>query len=250
MAADTGPIGGNLSHEFIILAETGESKIFTDKRIFDVEYGQTTVEKKSLEDLRKKYEFFYSVTDDKFDKQEFEKKVSSENRLITKGIEVGHIFYFGDKYSKPLNASVDLPGGKKDFVKMGSYGVGVSRLVGAIIEAKYNEKDEIMKWPLSVAPYEVAIIPMITKNETSNLKKAEKIYKILNSKKIDTILDDTDENFSSKMKKFNLLGIPFQIIIGKKSDGDLFEFKEIGKDPENLSIDQIAKLINNQKEQI
>ena len=108
MAADTGPIGGNLSHEFIILAETGESKIFTDKRIFDVEYDQTTVEKKSLEDLRKKYEFFYSVTDDKFDKQEFEKKVSSENRLITKGIEVGHIFYFGDKYSKPLNASVDL----------------------------------------------------------------------------------------------------------------------------------------------
>ena len=250
MSADTGPIGGNLSHEFIILAETGESKIFTDKRIFDVEYDQTTVEKKSLEDLRKKYEFFYSVTDDKFDKQEFEKKVSSENRLITKGIEVGHIFYFGDKYSKPLNASVDLPGGKKDFVKMGSYGVGVSRLVGAIIEAKYNEKDEIMKWPLSVAPYEVAIIPMITKNETSNLKKAEKIYKILNSKKIDTIIDDTDENFSSKMKKFNLIGVPYQIILGKKSNGDLLEFKEIGEESKNLSVIQIAELINKQKEKI
>ena len=250
MAADTGPIGGNLSHEFIILAETGESKIFTDKRIFEVNYDNSILEKKSLAELRKKYEIFYAVTDEKFDKQEFEKKVETENRLITKGIEVGHIFYFGDKYSKPLNASVDLPGGKKDFVKMGSYGVGVSRLLGAIIEAKYDDKDEIMKWPLSVAPYELAIIPMITKNDTSNLKKAEKIYKILESKKIDTIIDDTEENISSKMKKFNLMGIPYQIIIGKKSDEDLFEFKEIGKDSQKLSIDQISELITKQKEKI
>ena len=169
MAADTGPIGGNLSHEFIILADTGESKIFTDKRIFDLNSDGSKIEKKSLEELRKKYEKFYAVTDEKFDKNDFEKKVPENYRLTTKGIEVGHIFYFGDKYSKPLNASVDLPGGKKDFVKMGSYGVGVSRLVGAIIEAKYNEKDEVMKWPLSVAPYEVAVIPLINKNETSNL---------------------------------------------------------------------------------
>ena len=105
-----------------------------------------------------------------------------------------------------------------------------------------------MKWPLSVAPYELAIIPMITKNDTSNLAKAVKIYKFLESKKIDTIIDDTDENFSSKMKKFNLIGIPFQIIIGKKSEGDLFEFKEIGKETQNLSLDQISKLINKQKE--
>ena len=92
MAADTGPIGGNLSHEFIILAETGESKIFTDKRIFEVNYDNSILEKKSLAELRKKYEIFYAVTDEKFDKQEFEKKVETENRLITKGIEVGHIF--------------------------------------------------------------------------------------------------------------------------------------------------------------
>ena len=153
MAADTGPIGGNLSHEFIILAETGESKIFTDKRIFDLNTEGTKLEKKSLEDMRKKFEKYYSVTDEKFNKEEFENKVTAENRLITKGIEVGHIFYFGDKYSKPMGGSVDLPGGKKDFVKMGSYGIGVSRLVGAIIEAKYDEKNEIMKWPISVAPY-------------------------------------------------------------------------------------------------
>ena len=250
MAADTGPIGGNLSHEFIILAETGESKIFSDKRIFEVNYDNTTLEKDSLDDLRKRYEAFYSVTDEKFDKKEFENKVTTENRLITKGIEVGHIFYFGDKYSKALNASVDLPGGKKDFVKMGSYGVGVSRLVGAIIEAKYNEKEEIMKWPLCVAPYELAIIPMITKNDASNLEKAEKIFKFFESKKIDTIIDDTDENISSKMKKFNLIGVPYQIIVGKKSEGDSFEFKEIGEDTQIMSINQISELITKQKEKI
>ena len=250
MEADTGPIGGNLSHEFIILAETGESKIFTDKRIFELNSEGTKIEKKSLEELRKKYEKFYAVTDEKFDKNDFEKKVPENNRLTTKGIEVGHIFYFGDKYSKPLNASVDLPGGKKDFVKMGSYGVGVSRLVGAIIEAKYNEKDEVMKWPLSVAPYEVAIIPLINKNETSNLEKSKNIYNFLKNKNIDVILDDTDENFSSKMKKFNLIGAPYQILLGKKSSGDLVEFIETGKDSQNLSLEQIVKLLTEQKEKI
>ena len=250
MAADTGPIGGNLSHEFIILAETGESKIFTDKRIFDVSSDGFHIERKSLEDLRKKYEKFYAVTDEKFNKKEFEKEVSEENRLITKGIEVGHIFYFGDKYSKPLNAAVDLSGGKKNFVKMGSYGIGVSRLVGAIIEAKYDDKEEIMKWPLSVAPYEVAIIPLISKNDNSNLEKANNIYKHLNNKKIDSIIDDTDENFSSKMKKFNLIGVPYQILLGKKSDGDLIEFKELGKNPKNLTIEQITKFLTEQKEKI
>ena len=250
MAADTGPIGGNLSHEFVILTETGESKIFTDKRIFDVNSKGSNIERKSLEDLRKKYEKFYAVTDEKYNKKEFEKEVSEENRLITKGIEVGHIFYFGDKYSKPLNAAVDLPGGKKDFVKMGSYGIGVSRLVGAIIEAKYDNKEEIMKWPLSVAPYEVAIIPLISKNDNSNLEKANNIYKHLNNQNIDSIIDDTDENFSSKMKKFNLIGVPYQILLGKKSDGDLFEFLEIGKDSQNLSLEQISNILIKQKEKI
>ena len=201
MAADTGPIGGNLSHEFIILAETGESKIFTDKRVFDLNSDGTKLEKKSLEDLRKKYEQFYSVTDEKFNKEEFEKQVSEQNRLITKGIEVGHIFYFGDKYSKPMGASVDLPGGKKDFVKMGSYGIGVSRLVGAIIEAKYDEKNEVMKWPISVAPYDIAIIPMMNKNDNSILDKSNKISIELENNGIETIIDDTDENLSSKIKK-------------------------------------------------
>tara|TARA_A100001015_G_scaffold141039_1_gene156538 strand:- start:3 stop:890 length:888 start_codon:yes stop_codon:yes gene_type:complete len=247
MAADTGPIGGNLSHEFIILADTGESKIFTDKRIFDLNSNDTELEKNSLQLMRKKYENYYSVTDEKFNKEEFEKVVSEENRLITKGIEVGHIFYFGDKYSKAMGASVDLPGGKKDFVKMGSYGIGVSRLVGAIIEAKYDDKNEIMKWPLSVAPYDIALIPMVNKNDTSALDKAINIYNELSKNNIDALIDDTEENISSKIKKMNLIGAPYQIIVGKKSDGDLFEFKEIGKETQNLSLIKIIEIIKKQK---
>ena len=246
MAADTGPIGGNLSHEFIILADTGESKIYADKRIFEVNNDNAILEKESLSKLRKEYEKFYSVTDEKFNEEEFNKNVSSENRLKTKGIEVGHIFFFGDKYSKAMNASVDFKG-KKEFVKMGSYGIGVSRLVGAIIEAMYDEKNEVMKWPFSVAPYECAILPVITKSDKKNYEKSVNIYNYLKSKKIDTILDDTDENFSSKMKKFNLIGIPYQIVIGKNSEGDLLEFNEINKDTQKIKIDKIVEIINNKK---
>jgi len=246
MAADTGPIGGNLSHEFIILAETGESKIFTDKRIFDVSSEETKLEKKSLSNLREKFEKYYAVTDEKFNEKEFNQKVPEEFRLNTKGIEVGHIFYFGDKYSKPMKASVDFQG-KKEFVKMGSYGVGVSRLVGAIIEAKYDDKNEIMKWPLSVAPYDCAILPLINKNNNKNLEKANKISEFLKKQDIDFIIDDTDENFSSKIKKFNLLGIPFQIMIGNKTEGDKFEFKEINQNSKNLTIEEITKIIKQKK---
>ena len=248
MAADTGPIGGNLSHEFIILAETGESKIYTDKRIFEVDSKASILEKESLENLRNRFEKFYSVTDEKFDKAEFETKVVEENRLITKGIEVGHIFYFGDKYSKPMGASVDLPGGKKDFVKMGSYGIGVSRLVGAIIEAKYDEKKEVMKWPISVAPFDISIIPMINKNDKSALEKANEIDLELAKNNIEALIDDTDENFSSKMKKMNLIGIPYQIIIGKLSEDDQFEFKKTGEVSKKLKLSEIIKIIKKEKE--
>ncbi len=242
MAADTGPIGGNLSHEFIILADTGESKIYTDKRIFDVDSSKTILDKVSLSLLRKQYEKFYSVTDEKFNKDEFEKSVPQEFRINTKGIEVGHIFYFGDKYSKPMNAAVDF-NGKKEFVKMGSYGIGVSRLVGAIIEAKYNDKDGIMKWPMSVTPYDCAIIPMINKNDKSNLEKSIKVHEFLKSKNIETIIDDTDENISAKIKKFNLIGLPYQLIIGSKSEGNLYEFKEVDGETQKLKVEDIASQI-------
>ncbi len=244
MAADTGPIGGNLSHEFVIIANTGESKVYTDRRIFDVNNDEVALDKKSLMDLRKEYNKYYAVTDEKFNQKEFDSNVKSENKLETKGIEVGHIFYFGDKYSKPMNASVDF-NGSKEFVKMGSYGVGVSRLVGAIIEAKYDEKNEIMKWPLAISPYHCAILPQINKNDKTNLEKALNIHEFLKSKNIDTIIDDTDESISSKMKKFNLIGVPFQIILGKKSEDDLIEFKEIGKDVTKTKMEEIYKIIIN-----
>jgi prolyl-tRNA synthetase len=245
MAADTGPIGGNLSHEFVILAESGESKIFADKRIFDIKTEKYSLTNVSLKDMRSEFEKYYAVTDDKFNNKDFESKVLKNNRLITKGIEVGHIFYFGDKYSKALKASVDLQDGKKTDVKMGSYGIGVSRLVGAIIEAKFN--NNIMKWPYSISPFDVAVIPMINKNDDTNLIKAENIYNKLKKSNIDVLLDDTDENISSKLKKFNLIGVPYQIILGKNSEQDLLEFKEIDKEAKQLSINEIIKILTTKK---
>ncbi len=245
MAADTGPIGGNLSHEFVILAESGESKIFADKRIFDIKTEKYSLTNVSLKNMRNEFEKYYAVTDDKFNSKDFESKVLKNNRLITKGIEVGHIFYFGDKYSKALKASVDLQDGKKTDVKMGSYGIGVSRLVGAIIEAKFN--NNIMKWPYSISPFDVAVIPMINKNDDTNLIKAENIYNKLKKNNIDVLLDDTDENISSKLKKFDLIGVPYQIILGKNSEQDLLEFKEIDKEAKQLSINEIIKILTTKK---
>ena len=239
MAADTGPIGGDLSHEFVILADTGESKIYSDKRIFDVDVESYDASEKSIEKMRSEFGKYYAVTDDKFNKKEFDQKVNKKDQLETRGIEVGHIFYFGDKYSKPLNGIVSTKEGSSVAVKMGSYGVGVSRLVGAIIEAKYN--NEIMVWPNSIAPFQVAIIPNVKKNDKSNLEKAEKLYKFLKKQSIDVLLDDTDESLSYKFKKFDLLGIPNQIIVGSKSTDDKFEFKKPGMQSENLKIQEIIK---------
>ena len=239
MKAETGPIGGDLSHEFIILADTGESKIFADKKIFDIKVEEFRNNESSLKKMRENFSKYYAVTDDKFKKDEFDKNVKKSDQLQTKGIEVGHIFYFGDKYSKPMNCSVDNKDGKKTFVKMGSYGIGVSRLVAAIIEAKYN--NEKMKWPISVSPFDVVIIPFINKNNNSNLKKATKLYVELKKNNIDVLLDDIDENLANKFKKHDLLGIPFQIIIGSKSQDDEFEFKEIDGKSKMLNSNNITK---------
>ena len=245
MAADTGPIGGDLSHEFIILAETGESKIFSDKRILDIDITKLENTDDSIKNLRNQYDTYYAVTDEKFNKENFEKKVKKENQLIAKGIEVGHIFYFGDKYSKPLNCSVDLQNGKKVNVKMGSYGIGVSRLVGAVIEANFN--NNIMKWPKSISPFDVVIIPSMQKKDNVNYLKAEKIYNFLKNNNIDVLLDDTDENLSAKLKKFDLVGVPYQIILGSKSTGDQIEFKEINDKTVTLSLEEIKNILLNKQ---
>jgi len=243
MKADTGPIGGDLSHEFIILADTGESKIYTDKKIFDISIDKYQNTDASLKKMRTDFSQFYAVTDDKFKSEDFDKNVKKEDQIQTKGIEVGHIFYFGDKYSKPMKCSVDSKEGKKIFVKMGSYGIGVSRLVAAIIEAKYSK--EKMKWPKLVSPFDVVIIPAINKNDNSNLDKAKKIYDELKTNGIDVLLDDVEENISNKFKKHDLLGIPFQIIVGSKTKNNMFEFKEIDKESKMLDLNEITKLLKN-----
>ena len=237
MAADTGPIGGDLSHEFVILAETGESNIYADKKIFEIDPKLYKFDPSSLEKMREDFTKIYAVTDEKYNKDYFNKFVKKENQIITKGIEVGHIFYFSDKYSHPMNCSIDDKGGKKVSVKMGSYGIGVSRLVGAIIEAKYN--NNVMKWPKSVSPFNVVIIPSISKNNKNNLNKGEKIYQELKKQNIDVLLDDVEENMSNKFKKHDLIGVPYQIIIGAKAQDDKFEFKELNTKSEILSLANI-----------
>ena len=237
MAADTGPIGGDLSHEFVILAETGESQIFADKRIFEIDLNKYDFTDESLSKVRKDFTNFYAVTDEKFSEKKFNEQVDNKNQIKTKGIEVGHIFYFGDKYSKPMNCLIDDKSGKKISVKMGSYGIGVSRLVGAAIEANYN--DDVMKWPKPISPFDVVILPSINKNNNENLQKAEKIYKELKKQNVDVLLDDVDENMSNKFKKHDLIGIPYQIIIGSKSEENKFEFKELKSKSELLSVENI-----------
>ena len=243
MAADTGPIGGDLSHEFVILAETGESQIYTDKRIFEINLSQYDFSEVSLSKMRADFTNFYAVTDEKFDEKKFDENVDKKNQVKTKGIEVGHIFYFGDKYSKPMNCLIDDKSGKKISVKMGSYGIGVSRLVGATIEANY--KNGIMKWPKSISPFDVVILPSINKNNQDNLHKAKKIYEDLKKQNIDVLLDDVDENMSNKFKKHDLIGIPYQIILGSKSEENKFEFKELNSQSELLSLENIKSKLKN-----
>ncbi len=237
MAADTGPIGGDLSHEFVILAETGESQIYADKDIFEINLDKYKLNETSLAKMREDFTKIYAVTDEKYKADDFNRRVKKEKQIITKGIEVGHIFYFSDKYSKPMNCAIDDKEGKKTSVKMGSYGIGVSRLVGAIIEANYN--NNVMKWPKSISPFDVVIIPSVNKNNRENLEKAEKIYNELKNQNIDVLLDDVDENMSNKFKKHDLIGVPFQIIIGSKSEGESLEFKELNSKTQILNLNQI-----------
>jgi hypothetical protein len=155
MRADTGPIGGDLSHEFIILAETGESAVFCDRRWLETDILGTDVDYEGdLEPFFAKWTSLYAATDEKHDPKSC--PVPESELVAARGIEVGHIFYFGTKYSKPMNAVVQGPNGETVPVEMGSYGIGVSRLVGAIIEASHDEKGII--WPESVAPFKVGLI--------------------------------------------------------------------------------------------
>ena len=236
MQADTGPIGGDLSHEFIILADTGESEVFLDKNLLNVDIKNVDYSKKNIDEIIDKFSKLYSATDEKHNDSEFNRSVEKKNQLHTRGIEIGHIFYFGDKYSKSLKALINTKEGKNINPQMGSYGIGVSRLPAAIIEAKYNNK--FMKWPKSVTPFHVAIINL-GKNGDEADKKSHEIYKFLKENSFDPLLDDTFESPSSKFKNFDLIGIPYQIIIGSKMKKAEYEFKELGEDKIILSKDEI-----------
>jgi len=242
LKASSGPIGGDASHEFIILAETGESQVYLDKDILNIDINTYENNHVSITKLVSDYSKFYSATDEKFSQLEFDKIVKKENQTITKGIEVGHIFYFGDKYSKPMKANVLNKDGKNNTLEMGSYGIGVSRLVAAIIEAKCQ--NGIMKWPKEVSPFDIAVIPLNSKNDFKPLEMAEKMYSELQKKGFDVIMDDTNDSPSSKFKNFDLIGIPYQLIIGNRTFEDKFEFKEVNGKTEFCSFQQVLQKLN------
>ncbi len=227
VAADTGPIGGDLSHEFIVLAGTGESEVYIDKGILNVGIPNIKYDDfLNISELVNAITSFYASADDKYDEKDFINTVSEKNRLKTNGIEVGHLFYFGDKYSQPLNAKVSSKEGNNVNLEMGSYGIGVSRLVGAIIDAHHDEKG--ICWPESVAPYLVGVVNL-RQNDIECSDLSDKIYHSLLSKGVSTLYDDRDEGAGKKLAEMELIGIPWQIRIGprgiKNSSFELFKRK-------------------------
>ena len=214
MRADTGPIGGDLSHEFLILADTGESEVFCHKDLVDMKAPGLDVDFNSdLQKLVDSRTSLYARTDEMHEQAVFEAEVPADKRLTARGIEVGHIFCFGDKYSKAMNAKVMGPDGREHFAQMGSYGIGVSRLVGGIIEASHDENGII--WPKSVAPFGVGIINLKTGDEECD-KVSEDIYHKLIRAGIDPLYDDKSDRGGVKFSRMDLIGLPYQITIGPR----------------------------------
>ena len=233
LRAETGPIGGNLSHEFQILAKTGESTLYYDKKLETL--NPETIDPNELQS-------FYAAVDDQHDN---DKCPISENDLkISKGIEVGHIFYFGTKYSEKLNAYVQDQSGKNIPVHMGSYGIGVSRLVGAIIEAYHD--DNGIKWPIDVAPFKIAIINLMPEDQDCDTKSLE-YYEYFMKHNIEVILDDRICSIGKKLSDNELIGTPFQIIIGKRDlKNNLVEFKNRqNNEIEKIATNDVISFINN-----
>ena len=215
MRADTGPIGGDLSHEFIVLAETGESQVFCQKEFLeysvpgeDVNYADDA----EIAGIVKQWTTPYAATDEMFDEAAWD-KIPADDKVSARGIEVGHIFHFGDKYSKPMNAKVQGPDGKEHFVSMGSYGIGPTRLIAAIIEASHDEAGII--WPESVAPFDVVIINMKAGDAECD-RVCEQLYAAHQAAGLDVLYDDTDQRAGGKFATADLIGIPWQVIVGPR----------------------------------
>jgi prolyl-tRNA synthetase len=213
ISADPGEIGGDLSHEFHVVADTGESLIYYDKK-FDLLVKNLANDINQLKTL-------YAATEEKHDPKNC--PLSYNELSVRRGIEVGHIFNFGDKYSKSMNAFINDKDGKKVPIQMGSYGIGISRLVAAIIEVLHDEKGIV--WPMQVAPFKVSVVNLNMKDKKS-LGVSQGIYNHLKSKGIDVLYDDTNERPGAKFATHDLIGSPWQIIVGpKKAEDDLVELK-------------------------
>ncbi len=214
MRAETGPIGGDLSHEFIVLAETGESGVFCHKDLLDMPVpGEDTDFDADLEPIVTQRTALYAATEDVHDQARFEAEVPVDKRLSARGIEVGQVFYFGTKYSVPMKAVVTGPDGKEVPVEMGSYGVGVSRLAGAIIEASHDEAGII--WPEAVAPFTVALINLKSGDADTDAA-CEDAYAKLSAAGVEVLYDDTNERAGAKFASMELIGIPHQLVIGPR----------------------------------
>jgi prolyl-tRNA synthetase len=215
MVADTGPIGGNLSHEFIILASTGESEVFCHRDYLGFEVPGEGVNFDDIPALQKTVDHWtslYAATSEKHDAAAFG-ALPQDKQVSARGIEVGHIFYFGTKYSAPMKAVVAGPDGGEHPVHMGSYGIGPSRLVAALIEAFHD--DVGIKWPEAVAPFKVAILNL--KQGAGDVDAAcEKLYAALQAKGVEVLYHDLDERPGSKFATADLIGIPWQILVGPK----------------------------------
>ncbi|MDB5449783.1 MAG: proS [Phenylobacterium sp.] len=212
--ADTGPIGGDLSHEFIILAETGESEVFAHRDLVEMGAPGPDIDwDGDLQALVEQRTRLYAASDEMHDAARFEAEAPEDKRMTARGIEVGHIFYFGEKYSKPMKAVVAGPDGQERPVQMGSYGVGVSRLVAAIIEASHDDAGII--WPDSVAPFRVAVVNLRAGDAAVDAV-AEQAYQALLAAGLDPLLDDRDERPGAKFASLDLVGLPWQLIVGPK----------------------------------
>ena len=215
MRADTGPIGGDMSHEFLILADTGESEVFFDKAFHDFDWSAFDIDyddEKAVAGVVADFTSKYAATDEMHDAGEYE-KLPADRRVTGRGIEVGHIFFFGDKYAKPLGCQVQGPDGKPVTIQSGSYGVGVSRLVGGIIEASHDENGII--WPEAVAPFRIGIINLKSGDSETDAA-CEKLYRLYQEQGNEVLYDDTDNRAGGKFATMDLIGVPWQVIIGPR----------------------------------
>ncbi len=244
MRADTGPIGGDLSHEFIILASTGESQVFCHKDYLSYKTPAIETDFNDVAGLQAtvdKWTALYAATEEMHDAPAFD-ALPEESKVSARGIEVGHIFYFGTKYSAAMKAEVAGPDGQMVPVHMGSYGIGPSRLVAAVIEASHDDKGII--WPRAIAPFEVVILNLKAGDAATDAA-CEKIYEALEKAGIDTLYDDTDERPGAKFASADLIGVPWQIIIGPKglAEGTVEVKSRASGEKHNLSIEDAIQRV-------